>query len=83
MARVEITVHQLALHTSDLRKLDDAHRRLLLLLGHAANEIAALYRAAHASGMDASRDADWFTWQVAQSQALLMLRLAGSKMYEL
>lgn len=83
MTQVDCTIHQIILRTADLRKLNEAQRRLLLTLGHAANEMAAFYRAAYAAGMDARRDADLITRQIALSQTLLMLRMAASKMYEL
>jgi hypothetical protein len=83
MTQVDCTVHQIILRTADLRKLNDAERRLLLTFGHAANEMAAFYRAAYAAGMDARRGADLITQQIALAQTLLMLRMAASKMHEL
>ena len=77
------TVHQVILRTADLQKLNEPQRRLLLTLGHAANEMAALYRAAYAAGMDEHRDADAITQQIARAQTLLMLRMAASKMFEI
>ena len=50
-AGVEAKVYQIAITTEEMRALDSDERQLVLLIGHAANEIAALYRAAHASGM--------------------------------
>src|SRR5919106_1938081 len=77
------TVRQVILRTADLQKLNEPQRRLLLTLGHAANEMAALYRAAYAAAMDEHRDADTITQQIARAQTLLMLRMAASKMLEL
>ncbi len=82
MTRVDCTVHQIILRTADLRKLDEIQRRLLLTLGHAANEMAALYRATHAAGSDAHQGADPITRQIARAQTLLMTRMAASKMKE-
>jgi hypothetical protein len=83
MTRVDCMVYQIILRTADLRKLNEAERRLLLTLGHAANEMAAFYRATYAAGMDARRDADRIVQQIALAQTLLMLRMAASKMHEL
>jgi hypothetical protein len=83
MTQVDCTVHQIILRTADLRKLSEPERRLLLTLGHAANEMAAFYRAAYTAGMAARHDADLITQQIALAQTLLMLRMAASKMYEL
>lgn len=53
------------------------------MLGHAANEVSAFYRAAHAAAMDADAKVEPITRQIARSQTLLMLRTAASKTYEL
>src|SRR4051812_16805580 len=83
MPRVDCTVYQIVLHTADLQKLGETERRLLLTVGHAANEISAFYRATFAAGREAHRDADAITHQIANSQTLLMLRMAVSKAKEL
>lgn len=83
MTRVDSPIYQITLRTSDLEKLSEAQRRVLLMLGHAANEVSAFYRAAHAAAMDADSKVEPVTRQIARSQTLLMLRTAASKAYEL
>ena len=80
---VDRPIRQILLSTADLKKLSNNERGLLLTLGHASNEMAALYRATCSAGKEARVDADPVTRQVGRAQALLMLRLALSKMHEL
>jgi hypothetical protein len=82
MPRINRKVCQITLYTVDLQQLTKAQRQLLLTLGHVANEMAAIYRAAHAAGSEARVDADLTTRLIARSQTLLMLRLGASKMQE-
>jgi len=76
-------IQQIILCTDDLAKFKKVERDLLMMLGHASNEMAALYRAACAAGMEARVDGDTNLRQVARAQAFLMVRLALSKMHEL